>query len=125
MKILFLSELDSIRGGGPLGPATMSPNMVSQPIDYGGADTGGGWMIEQSSLDSLQYQVDNGTDDSVTAQGQSLYDSAAAADYVAGSGAHNNLSNDSAPPSFWDIYNSIPGVPKYKVYKIKHGFKIC
>jgi hypothetical protein len=139
MKMIFSGEMDMIRGGGPADPAIavsgvhhggITTNSTSQPIDTGGVETGGGWVVEQSSLDALQYQVDHGTDASITSAAQSLYTGAQSSGWAQGSGAYNDNipgggSVGSPPPNFWDIYNSIPGTPPNKVYKIKHSFKIC
>lgn len=113
MRTMGSEAMLEIRGG-------MEPEPGDLDGGGGGYDVGGG-TITDLAMSNLQNEVANGTDDSVTALGQQMY----SADVFGPGGRYYVPNPGSPPPSFQDIYNSIPGVPKDKVRKISHGFKIC
>lgn len=124
--MIEMREMDAdamllVRGGAAEGGyQDMMPTEPGEGGGGGGYDVGGG-IITDYAMDNLQQEVANGTDASVTSLAENMYTS----DVFGPGGQYYVPAPGSPPPSFRDIYNSIPGVPKDKVRKISHGFKIC
>lgn len=123
MRELELATMSLIRGGGPNDPGT---NLVDTPPDVDGpVDIGGGWSLTQDGMNALLNEARTGTDQSVTDLGNDIYAQAQGGNPFNPGGPYYVSPGGSPPPSAQDIYNSIPGVPKDKVTKVSHGFKIC
>lgn len=126
MQVLSSDEMILIRGGS----GGYDPNMTTEPTDPGdggGCDVGGGYVIEQQTIDNLNSVAATGSDADVTTAAENTYHTASFDGFNPGSGAYYlGGGGGSPPPSFRDIYNSIPGVPKDKVKSLKGpSFKIC